>query len=66
MKITYKKLTAFILSAILAAAVFAGCADEADNISNPESEAEVSDNKDTSLPEEESEDISAPEEGKHF
>lgn len=62
MKITYKKLTAFILSAILAAAVFAGCADEADNISNPESEAEVSDNKDTSLPEEESEDISAPEE----
>ena len=62
MKITYKKLTAFILSAILAAAVFAGCADEADNISNPESEAEVSDNKDTSLPKEESEDISAPEE----
>ena len=31
MKVTYKKLLAFILSALLACAVFAGCAEDAGN-----------------------------------
>ncbi len=60
MKITYKKLTAFILASLLAAAVFAGCTDEGDNAS--EGESEVSDKAEISLPEEESEDVSSPEE----
>ncbi|MBR6506658.1 MAG: hypothetical protein IKT37_03545 [Clostridia bacterium] len=62
MKVTYKKLLAFILSALLACAVFAGCAEDAGNVSDAESEAEVSEKEESSKPDEESEDVSDTEE----
>ncbi len=62
MKNTYKKLLAFILSALLVSAVFAGCAEDAGNVSVGESQDEVSDKAESSLPDEESENVSDTEE----
>lgn len=62
MKNTYKKLLAFILSALLVSAVFAGCAGDAGNVSVGESQDEVSDKAESSLPDEESENVSDTEE----
>lgn len=62
MKNTYKKLLAFILSALLVSAVFAGCAGDAGNVSAGESQDEFSDKAESSLPDEESENVSDTEE----